>query len=324
MFMVILCIVLAIEVGNLLLHSLGFRLLLNLKQNKENQRLFLLNLTCSEILWNLLLVVRDIYLISKLVGGASSSYTALWCLNMAFSTGVTYIYILAMFYLTLDRLLHITLHMRYTQYWCKRNTKILFAITWISNIALSIVLALLTYYELDYVMTKIHMFVSIYLWTIMNIIYLVFAMVTYLTLFILHLKSERKIRRISSSASGTSILSIFKQSRFSIIAILITSYIVLTIVPSVFRIVIWVFYPLSTIKYTVEIYYLFSTRLSSTVDGIVYIFLQKTIRQLLVSFCTTRYNTMRNLRKEAAFFSTDNERCTLDINKMCSYSKNSP
>lgn len=273
-------ILLSVEFGNSALHGIGSYLLFYLYKNKEksSKTLFLLNLACSELIWNVIACSREVISMKKRKPHRFITSS----LNIALSTGLNYLYILSMLYLTSDRLFHISLHLRYAQYWNIKKTKILILATWCINISLSVVLPTIlvpSKYE-----GKLNFIFNIYMTTFLLTLYLIFAIVTYVVLFRVYARSERRLNSQlkNKKRKFTSFYKIFVNSRFILPVILIGGYLVLTVVPCLIRAFYYCLFPtsLTTMTY-LNYYYVLSTRLSFTVDGVIYIFVQKDVRHLL-------------------------------------------
>lgn len=294
----ILSIILGVEIFNSTTHGFGAYLLHALsRSDHDTQRLFLLNLACSEFLWNLVAIIRDaIRLAYLLICSYDKGHLvkAYFVVEMALATGVTYINYTAMLYLTVDRLLHIILHLRYDQYWNRRRTKILLGITWIFNIVLSAVFAILTYFKFGYVFAYTSSAISVYIPTGLFVLYVIVCVVTYYNMFMLHARSEQRSASHGSTthAPTISLLKIFRKSRFFISVILIGSYMLLTVMPGLIRSMIILLKANENIRTYVSMYYLISSRISHSVDGAIYIFLQSDVRKLLYKkvACKKRFN----------------------------------
>lgn len=287
---IIRAVLLFIEASNSILHGVGLFLLYTLykreKRTKESsQSLYLINLAASEFLWNFLFTIRDIVKLFYYFGyNKTELHKVFWCMSIGNATGVTYINILAMIYLTGDRLLHIALNLKYYRYWNVEKTKILIAVTWVVNILLSVGFAILMYYKFDYMRNEaqISKIMSVYVMTALYSFYLLFALFSYMSMFIRYVKSQRQVRRLahSNSEENNSILSVFVKSKFFLSVILIASYLVLTVLPCLVRSLWYISFP-GTMTYAMTAYYLFSTRLSHTADAFIYTFMQKRVRELL-------------------------------------------
>ena len=122
-FLILLSILISIEGLNIFLHVIGLSVLVFLYKREENdtQGIYLVNLAASELLWNCVAIAAEIlYLLIGLDKSKSDLKSTYLSINIALGTGIDYNLILAMFYYTGDRLMHILLHARYEEYW---NTK---------------------------------------------------------------------------------------------------------------------------------------------------------------------------------------------------------
>lgn len=108
------------------LHVIGFYLLYTKSAGiNKSQKLFLLNLSMSEIMLCVISLVRTI---CEFMFGSSNTYTTnIYIIFYSFS--VTYYMI--MICLTLDRLAKFYFNMRYSMYWTPKKTKLLLGIVWL-------------------------------------------------------------------------------------------------------------------------------------------------------------------------------------------------
>lgn len=279
-YLILRCLLLTVAAGNVFLHGIGLSLLLilNKRDQDDSQTLFLINVACSELICNILLVVRDIIEIAMQSGYMSTTLMSLFfCLNFALATGISYLTIMAMFYITGDRLLHILLHLRYSQYLNVEKTRQLLFCTWFLNMTISFVFSLLTYVDVNFVFKQAHLgkVFTAYVANILHLAYFVFAIFTYLAMFRVYARTER------NKYPRSSMFTIFVKSRFFVSIVLIGGYLVLTVFPNLARAIIWLNSNSAGLEYAMSMYFHFSTRLSQTVDGLIYIFLKKTVRYLL-------------------------------------------
>ena len=280
-----------IESSNVILHSIGIYLLASLLRRRvenDTQGLYLLNLSCSQLLWNIVGVTSDIMRILCYHGKGYSFYTIACYMDTCMKTGVSYNVIIAMFYFTADRLSHILLHVRYEQYWNTNKTYILIVCTWVFNAIICTVFLLLKYSvscatdATDYVLARI-------IKPVIMTVYLIFVIVAYSIMFIIYVKSERKIKGWKpgpGAAPPPSKYNIFKSSRFFISMIIIGNYLLLTVIPNIILSILSNFVHSKTrnmfrIIHSFQTFYFISTRLSHTIDAVVYIFLKKPVRTLL-------------------------------------------
>lgn len=247
----------------------------------DPQELYLLNLAASAILANILLIVRDTTNLLRPLDNKipSDLHTAFWCLNMAFVTGICYILVLARTFVTADRLMHVLLHLTYSQYWNLRKTKKLISITWFSNLSLSLGLSLLTYFKFDYVRyeAKISKMFAVYILTGVYLVFLLFVVIAYTLMFLSHARPRKN--SAATELPPSLFRMFFVKSRFFISLVLGGAYLVLTVVPSLTRSIRYI--AEFDVPYSVTFWYLVSTRVSFTADGVIYIFLKKDIRKFL-------------------------------------------
>ena len=87
-------------------------------------------------------------------------------------------------------------------------------------------------------------------------------------------------KKISSIIRYTSWIGrVFKTTNFHIPFLLISTYLVLTVIPSITRSFLYLLG--YRVPYEWTFFYLCSVRVSYTVDGIIYVFLQRRVRRLL-------------------------------------------
>ena len=215
--------VITIEGVNIVLQVVGIVLLVSVYKREENntQGTYLLNLAASELLWNLIAITKETIILYL-----PEEKLAHDCIDIALFTGIEYNVILAMYYFTGDRLLHILLHARYEEYWDTRKSRILILVTWVCDVVISIVFALLCYFDVSPIRTKRTM-IGVVLPSLMSI-YLIFSIVTYLYMFNIYKKSERKLRQKISVSSAPSTYEIFRKSRFHVSIVIIGTYLLLT------------------------------------------------------------------------------------------------
>ena len=189
--------------------------------------------------------------------------------------------ILAMFYLTNDRLFKIIFSFRYARFWNVKKTWRLCIITSVLNIIFGVVAAWLRYAEPSYV----KMIPSYVINATLCSIYLVFSTLTYIVIFKKYVRSKRTIQRSSGRRDQRqyqlSAWKIFAKSQFFISVLLIGSFLMFAVIPRLMR-TIWYYHFKKHLTYdAIKQFYMISSRISFTVDGVIYIFLQKPIRNLL-------------------------------------------
>ena len=148
-----------------------------------------------------------------------------------------------------------------------------------------------------------------YVLTFLFCSYLIFAIITYLILFKLYKKSERK--RLSTARTTS---SIFKNSRFYIALIIIGTYLILTVIPCVIDFV-WYAVDGVTVPYPVIRYYIISTLLSFTADAFVYILMKDPVRNVLKQkICKCKCSETWHQSEDIEMHEVKEEVCKPDYN----------
>lgn len=292
-------ILISLDAGNLVFLTVCCYLLIQKyrrKLTKDPQEIYLINLAASEILASFFLLARDAVLIQRLFDVQNIKFLerVFWCLNIAYVSGVAYITIFARFFVTGDRMLHILLSIRYEQYWNVKKTWKLITITWIGNILLSITLAVSMHYHYEYFKKNIRKIISVYILTILYVAFLVFVIVAYTLMFMRH--ARPRVNSTSLKTKRSSLFTIFfVRSRFFISLVLVVVYLTCTVIPSLTRLMYYIA-ATSDVPAVLTYLYLVSTRLSYTVDGIIYTIMQREVRELLHQMlCKKRKSMAMNL-----------------------------
>ena len=291
---------------NVCLHLLGCYLLQVVYNNgrKTVQQLYLINLSVNEAINNiifLLLNILDIVSNSNISEKTSSnigvSMTYIYIIGM---TGFYWSYILAMFYLTCDRLLHVLLNYRYPVFWTISKARKLLIVTCFVNCAMSLTFALFYYFTPSIRQTLMNSLI-IYVPTVLCSTFLILALVTYIVMFFKFVQSRRLTMPRNPDATQETFFHIFVNSRFFISVMLISSCIILAVIPVVIR----SFYTMTNLPTYLIIYINISLMLSDTADAVIYIFMDRKVRKILWQKCS-----MLTCRRSHAFASIPNENVT--------------
>ena len=271
----------ALLVFNVALHSTGCYLLHStIKKGRGYiQQLFIMNLSVSELLKNLLKLFRyTIQLTGLFYTLPQALNVAVFYVRLNHIWGVYMLSYLSMLYITADRLLATTLNLKYKLYITELKAKVLVVFSWVVVLLFSFSLSIL-HHTTGFVIDNIH---AASFYAVSHIFYTVLAIFTYLSIFGKFTRSRRLLSEkdghekteICRNKQGT--FDAFRHSRFFICVLIITSYLILTVIPGL------VYIKLKTrsslMKYSVHICYI----LSDTVDACIYIFLQRTLRSLLM------------------------------------------
>ena len=285
-------LLLVLNISNVFLHLLGFRLLLRLKKRKV-QDIYLLNLSITEVLKNSIIFLTTIPDTISLSANISNVIDEIHIyLGIFYDYGIMFTYYSVLFYVTLDRYLGAKLNIKYPIYWDVSKAKSLLLVTWLTAAFICITLTIFS--KVNDFSKEANIFVYIndteapfvtYSKPTIGISFTVFAITIYSIMFQKYVRSQilRKYSRAYKS-SHESIFTIFRKSRFFIPVLLIASFIVFTVTPDL----IFTYYQLchNEISYTLDVacYNLFA--ISDLIDGIIYILLHKRVRRLLVrSIC---------------------------------------
>ena len=191
-----------IDAGNVVFQSLCCYVLTTIYRQsrvKKIQQLYLINLAATEIFANFVLLTRDVVNLKVHLlqpGKVRDVYkTFFWCINMFYVTGVSYVYICAMFYITGDRLCLVMFPMSYRSRMTIKRAKVLILSTWVIGIAIGIGFFVFTYFKFDYVRkkAKISKKMSVYVLSSLYATYLIFATITYILIFLRYLLIEKRL-----------------------------------------------------------------------------------------------------------------------------------
>ena len=201
--------------------------------------------------------------------------------------------IVALVFVTGDRLLYIRYNTKYTAYWNIDRVWRLLVVSWSCALSIGIAFSLLMYFKYDYVRfeARINRAMTVYALSVLNTIYLVFAVVSYVIMF-LHYSASQRRTHIGHSGG---FFKAFRRSKFFIPVVIVTSSLCLVVLPSLARKSHFILGYKT--PYELTFFYLVALRLSYTVDGIIYSLLQRPVRNLLWNIIRNRScNTMRMSR----------------------------
>lgn len=321
---IVLHVVLAIQnFINIALHTIGFYLLYSL-DNKNSQKIFLLNLSLSEILKNLIVPMMTLPELFGAYDMGSLQEMRLYY-TIVYDYTVMFSYYTTMFSITAERYFIILLGgKKYQTYWDIRKTKYLVVFTWLLGITGSIAIALmyrfasLSFIEYFVYLNNRDAAVVVYSSPLIDAAFIVLAIAVYHKIFQKYSRSQRKIRsegrsggpatapengvggspqrkrrrRHSGSAAATtaenggsgappqqSTFKLFVHSSFFIVALLIGSFLIFTIIPDM----IFSYHETSDLKIARRLdticYILFAT--SDLADVFIYVFVQEKVRKTL-------------------------------------------
>lgn len=279
------------ELVNILVHSLGLYLLVRTFYGKKNpvQTIYLINLSAAIILKNTLLLSRDVCMLLFIARRAPRDVIkVVLCINAFLASGTFYNYILGMFYITVDRYLHVALSIRYPIFCPLYRTKVLVACTWFSTLVASTIVTVVYSYVSRDVLISYHvdLYLNVYIPSTLYAAFVTCAIFTYLSMFFTFVDSYRNTRaRKDTTATTTttdlqtaSFLDLFLNSRFYVSFCIVLCYTVLMVAPSLTRSGLLLSRDNVIYNPVFNLYLLISSLTSDLFDAMIYIFLQKKVR----------------------------------------------
>lgn len=312
---------------NILLHSLGFKLLRDIHNHHRQkhihnmQRLYIMNLSVCEILINTLIFFYSLFLLVPFSDTQSEVVSKIAeYINIVYLSGACTVYFITMCFIIIDKLLEIALHLRYQLTCSLHNTYYVLVVIWLFGGIITLVSVLvrsLTEFDI------LRLYFTYY-YPSFHCGFIILSITTYSYIFY-HFKATRERPSLKRKESGTSqssktvrqnrpILrpanscSVFWNSRFYISALLMMTYIVFVTVPD-FTFLIYGYYWHHDQDQIFVLGCYISYMFATTTDACVYIFLQKSVRNLLKKYVRrNRYagNISQTRRKSAltAFLTT--------------------
>ena len=211
-------ILISMESINVLLHSLCLSLLIKVYQDKNGSKthqLHLINLSLAELTGNFLELISTVINLTM-----DADYFPINVFIFSFG----YIYILALFLLTADRLAATVSHIRYRAICTVSRTKRAIVSTWVISFAMVSSIVLVSnkrgnWHDMESEGSVLAWFNHV----VLNIIFFLFAVISYIVMFIVFLRSARS----SFPQEKNSILHMFKHSNFYIATLLTSSFLML-------------------------------------------------------------------------------------------------
>ena len=256
---------------NSLMHGVGGILLYQTyKRRKTPQHLLLVNLSLTEFLRNLTRVIICIMFITE--GGVTLPAVSLWTVYV---TIITYLYFSAMFLITADRLVATLLNVRHKIVCTPGRTKLLILLSWC--VVLVVTVTVSAYYHSVYGVLwmfaddTIHQTMVYRVIMVLTILYLISVVFCYILIFLKYTRSKRSI-----SHSHLSSFQLFKKSKFYVSVLLITTFLLLQVIP----------YGILIIKGdhlhdVVKMVLNILSEISDTTDFLIYVFMYEPVYNLL-------------------------------------------
>ena len=265
---------------NVLLHGFGCPLLWKtFKECRTPQHLFIINLSLVELLINFFCVAMEV------LGITVNNSTLVTPIFAGTYTTSGYLYYASMLLITGDRLVATLLVLRYKTLCTVRRAGIVLVVTWVTCIGVGAILNVYNcyHYGKTWILSDKEM-IDIYIYkvpVVMAVLYLVFAMSCYFLMFCLYVKSKRSI-----TPSHLSLLQVFRGSKFYVSLLLISSFLVLMVVPFLVLSSSW-----NILSPTTALVLEIMTYSSDTVDFLIYVFIYQPVSSKVKRFLICHEDT---------------------------------
>lgn len=218
---------------SLLTNSFGCYLMCQILNGKRKtgQKLYLLNLSIVGIVKN----TNEITSLSIAVTFGKTppnlAQAVQHHLAILSETMMTLMYYATMFHITIERIIAVRSRMKYQYQNTIKRCKITLAITWIIGVIIGLIFCLLhavyDYYYAPY---------NFYIYIVINVSFIIVAVYTYLMLFVEHKNSV--FLRQQNHKRKSSIIEVYQESRFHIPIMLMSSFLILVVVPDIVYVVL--------------------------------------------------------------------------------------
>ena len=303
-----------LDSSNILLHGLGLSLLISLynKCEKTVAQLYLLNLSISKLLKNLIYLLYDAMYITYLSRTKDIYYIIIY-LQLITGTVIYWLYLFAVMFLLVDRLAIVLLNMRYSIIWNIRKARILITTSWFFCVSVSFLAFTLVY---NYIGAKeltrynITLKITYYIAIIFNGLFYIFAVLSYIIMFV-KLKSKR--RYTNKFSSNQSLFQVCRNSWFFIVSLLVASFLLLMVIPKLVLSISWI--NGDHLPEAVRVYIYISIALLDTVDGVIYIFMYAPVQRFLYATLSSLFSCYKiRIVRQQAIVKHKNEAIELEIN----------
>ena len=275
---------LVFNLATVLLHVVGSVCLMKIyklrnTQTHRNQQTLIFHLSISLIIISLSSFVRHVSLYVNDTESDTESIERRQYIKIFSHTGTCFVYYMDMLYIIIDRLLSVALDLRYRMYCTKRRLKILLLVTW--AIAIGMIVGFGTaHYKFTYDWEGP---IYLYIYPTLDAAVVLASVAMYSYIFVEYKRSSERRRAMiqiqGSSSTPLSSFRLFRQSKFFIQILLVGSFTAFVVLPDL---VLMYYGALGMeISETVCEYCSISYTISDMTCGLIYIFLQPSVRKLL-------------------------------------------
>ena len=241
--------------------------------------MYIVSLSLSEIGMNLLYLIQAI-LYNDLVSMEKETVRQIISKGITLfnMSGISLIFYMNMLYIALDKLMEVMLNIRHLALWNKRKARRLLVASWVISLLLGTITCII--YMLCHLQEKfLEEILNVYVFPVYDLIFLCIAISTYTFLF-KKFKESRAAPTAPRKDPRASTWKVFRQSNFYTSVLLISSFIIFTIVPDA----VYTFYFAndhndgSNIPDVLHLFCTISYRFSSLAHALIYFFTLKSVK----------------------------------------------
>lgn len=318
-------IALTLKLTNIVLHGVGFYLLRCVqKHSKHNnvQMVYITNLSIIELMVNILSFIRNLFGILPVDYFETDSYKNIKTYTyMMEYTVLKFNLYMTMILLTLDRLVLISLNVKYSTLWNVKKTHYLTRGMWLFGLLLFILTTLLynnnatmlicnneiaklincsanmTVTEVGHrailqLRKEQFFFIANYLTISFDVLFVLISIGSYTMIFNIFRKRQRKVK-VKKTGTKIGLWKTFRGSRFYVSLLLIMTFVVFVIPADI----VWIIYSTKSRNEVVELLTTISYAISYLSDGLIYIFMNNKVKRLFETKIISRICRDINLRK---------------------------
>lgn len=278
-------VLILLNIMNSIMHGMGIMILLKIGR-KKTQHIYLINLSISELLKNVIIFLTCIPEITPM-----SPYAFSICMKIHVYLGIVYdytimcSYVLTMFYITLDRYCIIVIGHQYKAFWNSTKANTLVITTWLLGGSVSVSISLIHHLLDDVEVLRYFIFTNqregllvSYSRPLFDLPFIILATAVYYQIFHKYSKSQEKIL-INSGKQNKSRVTVFTHSTFFVPVLLIGSFVAFTVIPNL----LISYHQLAGkyVSHTLQVLCYISYACSDTADVFIYVLMQRNVRKFL-------------------------------------------
>lgn len=293
-------IILTLCISSLFIHLFGIRVMVHIYKHrrKTGQKIYLINFSIFETTKALV----EITMLSIAEFSAKNpSETAIAIqhhLSIISETMMAFLYYAAMFHITIERLATVILGLKYCSHDSVFRAKVTLIITWSIGITIGTTFCLLYKMNNFYYVPYNH-----YVYLALDILFMVIAASTYITLFGEHRKSFHNTMKNVEDGDIPSVMEIYQRSKFYIPVLLMTSFLMFMVIPDLIYVLIFSLdfhfssvskiTHLSSMKSHIWHCMVVLNVLSDVTNAFIYLFADSTNRRILIKLIRRTKGSLR-------------------------------